>query len=210
MGKNTEIIVVDDGSTDDTAKIVDGLKKGGRNIKLIRYTPQRGKGYAIKEGFDNAAEEILMILDADMSVPPEELPRFFDLLNKGICDFVNGTRMVYPMKKRAMQLLNFVGNKAFSLIMTLITGVRLTDTLCGTKALYKKNYKSIKMGIDEWGDFDLLFGAIKLGNEIMEVPVHYTARKKGRSKMKPIKHGFNLLRSCFRGFKEIRFSHRPS
>jgi glycosyltransferase involved in cell wall biosynthesis len=144
-----------------------------------------------------------MILDADIAVPPEELPRFFEPLNKGICDFVNGSRMVYPMEKESMRFLNLLGNKAFGLIMTFLVGQNITDTLCGTKALYKKDFKYIKMGADKWGDFDLLFGIAKLGGIIVEMPVHYMARKSGKSKMKTLQHGIHLLRACFRGFKEL-------
>lgn len=203
MGKATEIIVVNDGSKDGTANIVQKLKKDYSNLKLIDYSPNKGKGFAVKQAFDQATQEILMILDADMSVPPEELPRFFALLNKGICDFVNGTRMLYPVQNQAMRFLNLIGNKIFALIMTFIVGQHLTDTLCGTKALYKKDYQNISMGLDKWGDFDLLFGAAKLGNKIMEMPVHYMRRKAGESKMKSFRHGLHLLRACFRGFKEL-------
>ncbi len=203
MGKETEIIVVNDGSTDETVNIVRKLQKDYSSLKLIDYSPNKGKGYAVEQGFDAATQEILMILDADMSVPPEELPRFFNLLNKGSCDFVNGTRMVYPMQNQAMRFLNLLGNKMFGLIMTFITGQHLTDTLCGTKALYKKDYKHIRMGLDRWGDFDLLFGAAKLGNKIAEIPVHYMTRKSGESKMRTFKHGCHLLGACVRGFKEF-------
>ena len=203
MGRETEIIVVNDGSKDQTANIANRLKQDYPNLKLIDYSPNKGKGYAVKQGFEAASKEVLMILDADMSVPPEELPRFFKLLNKGICDFVNGTRIVYPMQSQAMRFLNLLGNKIFALIMTFISKQHLTDTLCGTKALYKKDYRYIKMGQDKWGDFDLLFGAAKLGNKIMEMPVHYMSRKTGESKMKSFKHGFHLLWVCFKGFKEL-------
>ncbi|MBF0216185.1 MAG: glycosyltransferase [Candidatus Omnitrophica bacterium] len=203
MGRETEIIVVDDGSKDGTAAIARGLVNEMDGVKLVSYSPNRGKGYAVKQGFDAAENEVIMILDADMSVPPEELPRFFRLLNKGLCSFVNGTRMVYPMQDRAMKKLNLLGNKFFSGVMTFLTGQQLTDTLCGTKALYKKDYKRIKMGVDKWGDFDLLFGAAKNGDKILEVPVHYKSRKAGVSKMKTLSHGIHLTKVCIRGFKEL-------
>ncbi len=206
MGKETEIIVVNDGSKDETANIVRKLKNDYSNLKLIEYSPNRGKGFAVKQGFNLATQEILIILDADMSVAPEELPRFFNLLNEGRCDFVNGTRMIYSMPKQAMRFLHLFGNKVFSLVMSFIIEQSLTDTLCGTKALYKKDYQRMMTGLDIWGDFDLLFGAAKLGNKIMEIPVHYRERKTGESKMKTIRHGFQLLRACFRGFKELTFS----
>ncbi len=208
MGKRTEIIVVNDGSSDRTAELVRELQQENPDLKLIDYSPNRGKGNAIKAGFESATEEVIMILDADMTVAPEELPRFFDPLNKGLCQFVNGTRLVYPREDASMRFLNQLGNKVFCLLMTFITGQTLTDTLCGTKAMYKKDFKSIKMGLDKWGDFDLLFGAAKMGNRILEVPVHYKSRKAGVSKMKSLEHGLHLLRACFLGFRELIFIPR--
>jgi hypothetical protein len=125
------------------------------------------------------------------------------LLNNGSYDFVNGTRLVYPMQNQAMRFANLLGNKMFGLIMTFIAQQHLTDTLCGTKALYKNDYRHIQMGIDRWGDFDLLFGAAKLGCRIAEIPVHYMARQAGESKMKTLKHGLHLLGACMRGFREL-------
>lgn len=205
MGRQTELIIVNDGSKDQTAERVRQMQKEFPNVKLIDYSPNHGKGYAVKQGFDAATQEVIMILDADMTVPPEDLPRFFHPLNQGICQFVNGTRMVYPMEGQAMRFLNLLGNKLFGLIMTFITGQELTDTLCGTKALYKKDYKYIKMGLDKWGDFDLLFGAAKLGCKMMEIPVHYKARVAGKSKMKTFQHGMHLLGASLRGLRELVF-----
>lgn len=146
-----------------------------------------------------------MILDADMSVPPEELPRFFEPLNRGLCQFVNGTRLIYPMEEKAMRTLNRIGNKIFSFVLSFIIQQNLTDTLCGTKALYRSDYQRMKWGLDRWGDFDLLFGAAKMGSRIMEVPVHYMSRRSGKSKMKSFQHGLHLLQACFLGFKELLF-----
>ena len=203
MGKYTEIIVVNDGSKDKTADRVRELQKQYNNLKLIDYSPNRGKGHAVDQGFSAATQDILIILDADLSVPPEELPRFFEPLNKGQGQFVNGTRMVYPMEHQSMRTINLLGNKIFGIIMSFITRQNLSDTLCGTKALYKLDYQYIKMGLDRWGDFDLLFGAARLGNKILEVPVHYMSRKSGESKMKTFRHGIHLLLACIRGFREL-------
>ncbi|MCR4336927.1 MAG: bifunctional class I SAM-dependent methyltransferase/glycosyltransferase family 2 protein [Candidatus Omnitrophica bacterium] len=208
MGKHTEIIVVNDGSKDRTADVVKGLQKEFSNLRLIEYFPNHGKGYAVDQGFKAATQEVVMILDADLSVPPEELPRFFVPLNQARCQFVNGTRMVYPMEKQAMRTLNLFGNKIFGMIMGFITNQYLTDTLCGTKAFYKKDYQYISMGFDRWGDFDLLFGAAKLGNKILEIPVHYKSRTAGDSKMKTFQHALHLLGACIRGFKELVFVPR--
>jgi glycosyltransferase involved in cell wall biosynthesis len=208
MGKRTEIIVVNDGSKDRTADLVRELQKDRADLKLIDYSPNCGKGNAIKKGFEAATEEIVMILDADMTVAPEELMRFFQPLNKGICHFVNGTRLIYPREDQSMRFLNQLGNKCFCFLMTFLTGQTLTDTLCGTKALYKSDFQHIKMGLDKWGDFDLLFGAAKAYNRILEVPVHYKSRKSGESKMKSFQHGLHLLRACYLGFCELIFIPR--
>lgn len=205
MGNKTEVIVVNDGSTDKTADKVRELQKEFLNLKFINYDVNKGKGYAVEQGFNAATQEVLMILDADISVPPEELPRFFNPLNRGLCQFVNGARMVYPMEKQAMRFLNLLGNKIFSLIMTFILKQNVSDTLCGTKALFKLDFQHMKMGLDRWGDFDLLFGTVKLGNKIMEVPVHYKRRKTGESKMQPFRHAFHLLKACIRGLRELVF-----
>jgi ubiquinone/menaquinone biosynthesis C-methylase UbiE len=203
MGRETEIVVVNDGSKDDTAQQVRALQNMYPNLKLVDYSPNRGKGKAVQAGFEASTQEIVMILDADMTVPPEELPRFFSPLNKGLCQFVNGTRMVYPMQSESMRTANLFGNKIFGLIMSFLTQQSLTDTLCGTKALYRKDLKRIKWGLDRWGDFDLLFGAAKMGSKIMEVPVHYMSRKAGQSKMKSFRHCLHLLRACLLGFREL-------
>lgn len=208
MGKETEIIVVNDGSTDGTAEKVRALQKEISNLKLVDYSPNRGKGQAVKQGFDAATQEVIMILDADVSTPPEELPRFFEPLNRGVCQFVNGTRMVYPMEEQAMRTVNLFFNKMFGYMMSFITQQTLTDTLCGTKALYRSDYKRMQWGIDRWGDFDLLFGAAKMGSKIMEVPVHYLTRQSGESKMKSLKHGIHLLIACVKGFRQLIFIPR--
>jgi len=133
MGEFTEAIVVDDGSSDATADKVRAVLNPDIEIKLISYKPNRGKGHAVKEGFDQATGDVLMILDADMAVMPEELPRFFKPIEEGLADFVNGSRIIYPMQRKAMPILNYVGNKIFSLVLSWIMGQRISDTLCGTR-----------------------------------------------------------------------------
>jgi hypothetical protein len=204
MGRRTEIIVVDDGSTDRTAAIVRGLMKKNRNLKLISYRPNRGKGFAVKSGFAAATGDVLMIMDADMTVMPEELPNFFLVLEEGKADFVNGTRLIYPPEKQAMKSLHAFGNYMFGKIFSWLLGYRITDTLCGTKVLFKKDFGRIEMGKCKWGDFDLLFGASKLGLRIVEMPVHYKKRVAGESKMKTFKHGYMLFKMCFRGLVELK------
>lgn len=203
MGKFTEIVVVDDGSSDNTAQIVKDLCEKRSDIKLISYSPNEGKGKAVKKGFDSAIGDVLMILDADMAVLPEELPKFFFPIEQEKAEFVNGTRMIYPREKKSMKILNFIGNKIFGIILSLIIGQRNTDTLCGTKAFKKKDYIFMEMGACKRGDFDLLFGATKLRLKMIEMPVHYKKRSAGVSKMKPFKHGWQLLKICWRGINKI-------
>lgn len=204
MGKRTEIIVVDDGSTDETAGVVRKLMTKNRNLKLISYKPNHGKGYAVKRGFDSARGDVVMILDADMAVPVSELPRFFNLLSSKEAGFVNGTRLIYPMEDQAMRQLNLIGNLIFGWIFSWILNQRITDTLCGTKALFKKDYLKIKMGGESWGDFDLLFGAAENNLKIVEMPVHYKRRVAGKSKMKALQHGMVLAKMCFVGWWRLK------
>lgn len=207
MGKFTEIIVVNDGSNDGTKEKVEEIMKIRNDVKLISYKPNRGKGFAVKSGFDAATGDVLMVLDADMTVMPEDLPKFFNPIQNGKADFVNGTRMVYPMEGQAMRNLNYTGNKIFALTLSWLIEQRLTDVLCGTKALLKRDYLKISMGKCPWGDFDLLVGVAKMKKKIVEMPIYYQARKTGQSKMKAIKHGFLLARMCWWGLLELKL-HR--
>ena len=203
MGKETEIIVVNDGSTDGTTTIIKSLQREYNNLKLIEYEPNCGKGYAIQQGFKAATNEVLITFDADMSVPHDELPRFFNMLDKGICQFVNGSRMIYPIESQAMRTLGLFGNKLFSLILSFIIQQNITDTLCGTKALYKKDFERMRWGLDKRGNFDLLFEAAMIGNKIMEIPIHYQARQSGERKSKTFLHGLQLLKACVQGFRKL-------
>lgn len=205
FGKWTEIIVVDDGSKDRTSQIVRKMLPKRKKLKLVSYQPNMGKGQAVKRGFQQAKGDVLMILDADITVSPEMLPRFLVPLANGKGRFVNGTRMVYPMEERAMRPLHLVGNHIFSIIFTWLLGQYVSDTLCGTKALFRKDLEAMPLTETSWPDFDLLFGAAKQNFRIVEVPVKYHARSTGETKMKTFKHGFLLLKMCLKGFKDMKF-----
>lgn len=203
MGRFTEIIFVDGHSTDGTVEKIKELMRHRDDIRLLIQTG-KGKGQAVRMGFQAASGDILMILDADLSVSPEELPRFFNSLAQGKADFANGSRLLYPMEKGAMGTLNFLGNKVFSLLFSWLLKQRIRDTLCGTKALFKRDFLKMKLGDDPWGDFQLLIWAAKTNLKIVDVPVRYKRRAAGISKMRPFKHGWEMFIVFLRGIRELR------
>ncbi len=206
MGAGTEIIVVDDGSTDETRKRVWELMSGDPRVRLIASDRNQGKADAVRAGCDAAEGDVLIILDADMAVMPEELPKFLKPLQNGSADFVNGTRLVYPMQGKAMKLSNFLGNKAFCYLTSWVIRQRVSDTLCGTKVFFKRDYSLMPLkGKERWGDFNLLFGAARLRLRILEIPVHYQERRQGKSKMHAMREGWLFLRACWYGWRMLRF-----
>ena len=209
MGKGTEIIFVNDGSTDGTLQKMKEMEAKYPYVKVVSYPLNRGKGYAVQQGFEAATGEILMILDADLTVPGSDLHQFYYILSHGKAGFVNGSRLVYPMENESMRTLNLWGNQFFGLIMSRLLGQRVSDTLCGTKALFKKDYLKMRMGQDQWGDYDLLFGAADLNLKIAEVPTHYKRRTAGVSKMKTFQHALLLAQICLRGFWNRKIKRRP-
>ncbi len=213
LGAGTELIFVDGNSTDGTiAEIQDTIARyrGPMSIRLLHQDQGRGKGDAVRKGFEAATGDVLMILDADITVDPEALPKFYDALARGHGEFINGSRLVYPMEKQAMRFLNLLGNKFFSAVFSWLLEQRLRDTLCGTKVLFKRDYDKIKAGrsyfgdFDPFGDFDLLFGAAKLNLKIVEVPIRYRDRTYGETKISRFQHGFLLLRMCAVAYRRFR------
>jgi glycosyltransferase involved in cell wall biosynthesis len=212
MGSRTEIIFIEGNSTDDTYSAIERAIASNPSIdaKLIRQ-PGKGKGDAVRAGFDIATGDILMILDADITVPPEDLPRFYDLLQTGDGEFINGVRLVYPMEGDAMRFANLLGNKFFSWAFSWLLGQPIRDTLCGTKVLWRKDYLRIEKNrayfgdFDPFGDFDLLFGAAKLNLKILEVPIRYRARRYGETNISRWKHGWLLLRMVAFAARRIKF-----
>ena len=191
MPWNTEIIVIDDGSNDNTAKVA--LKTKVKNVKVISYKPNHGKGYAIRTGINAARGTFAIILDADMATQPEEIPIVVKPLFDGTADFVNATRFVYPMEKGSMKTLHKPGNKVFALLVSLIIKQYLTDSLCGFKAFRVKPFRG-KLKEKGWPDFELLIKAKRMNMRILEVPIHYRWRVAGVSKMKTFKHGYSMLK----------------
>jgi glycosyltransferase involved in cell wall biosynthesis len=212
MGRGTELVFVEGHSTDDTYAVIERqiAAHPERRCKLFRQTGV-GKGDAVRLGFASASGEILMVLDADLTVPPEDLPRFYDALRSGKGEFVNGVRLVYPMDKQAMRFLNLLGNKFFSLAFSWLLGQPIKDTLCGTKALWKSDYDRIAANraylgdFDPFGDFDLLFGAAKLGLKIVDLPIRYRERTYGTTNIHRWKHGWLLLRMVLFAAGRIKF-----
>ncbi len=213
MADTQEVIFVEGNSSDDTWQAVqDAVKNytGPFQMRAMKQ-PGRGKGDAVRAGFGAAGGEILLILDGDLSVPPEELPRFVDLIRSGRCEFANGSRLVYPMEDQAMRFLNMIANKCFGWMFTFLLGQRLRDTLCGTKVLRRGNYLKIAGNrayfgdFDPFGDFDLLFGAARLNLKIMDVPIHYKQRTYGSTNISRFRHGLLLIRMCAVAARKITF-----
>ena len=212
MGAGTELIFVEGNSTDDTWGAVEReiAKRPDVNARLFKQ-PGKGKGDAVRKGFREASGELLMILDADLTVAPEDLPRFYEAWRSGKAEFVNGVRLVYPMEDRAMRFFNHIGNKFFSLAFTWLLSQSIKDTLCGTKALSKRDYETIAANrayfgeIDPFGDFDLLFGAAKYNLKIVDLPVRYGERTYGETNIHRWSHGTLLLRMVIKAMRKIKF-----
>ncbi|HUL54518.1 MAG TPA: glycosyltransferase [Opitutaceae bacterium] len=213
MGVWTELILVEGHSTDGTWQEIQRVQAAcgdQRRIKTLQQSGE-GKGNAVREGFAAAEGDILMILDADLTVPPEELPKFYLAVTAGRCDLANGCRLIYPIEGRAMRFLNLCANKTFSLLFTWLLRQPIKDTLCGTKALTRANYLRIAdqrqyFGeFDPFGDFDLLFGADKLNLKIADIPIRYQDRTYGQTNIQRWRHGWLLLRMVVFAARKLRF-----
>jgi len=210
MGARTEIIFVEGQSRDDTWNKIQQVAHDHPGIKILQQ-PGRGKGDAVRAGFSAATGDILMILDADLTMPPEELPKFYNVIASGRAEFANGVRLVYPMDEKAMQFLNLCANKAFGLIFSWLLGQPVKDTLCGTKVLGRRHYEQIVANrayfgeFDPFGDFDLLFGAAKLNLKIADVPIRYRERTYGTTNIQRWRHGWLLLRMVTFAARKLKF-----
>jgi SAM-dependent methyltransferase len=212
MGRKTELVFVEGHSRDETFETIARQSAGHPKTPSSRFQQTGiGKADAVRLGFDKASGDILMILDADLTVPPEDLPRFYEALVSGKGEFINGVRLVYPMEQQAMRSLNFLGNKFFSLTFSWLLGQPIKDTLCGTKVIWKKDYDLIAAhrsyfgDFDPFGDFDLLFGAAKLNLKIVDLPIRYRERTYGTTNISRWRHGLLLLRMVAFAARRIKF-----
>ena len=220
MGRETELIFVEGHSKDDTYAAIereiaahrfDEAQRKPTTPSLLLRQAGIGKADAVRLGFSKARGDVLMILDADLTVPPEDLPRFYEALVSGKGEFINGVRLVYPMEKEAMRTVNFLGNKFFSLAFSWLLGQPIKDTLCGTKVLWKRDYELIAANrsyfgdFDPFGDYDLIFGAAKLNRKIVDLPIRYRERTYGSTNISRWKHGLLLLRMVTFAARRIKF-----
>lgn len=212
FGSHQEFIFIEGNSQDKTYEEMLRVQAAypDKDIKVMRQSGN-GKGNAVREAFEGASGDILMILDADLTTPPEDMPKFYRALAENRGEFINGCRLVYPMEKEAMRFLNLMGNKFFGWFFSYLLGQRLKDTLCGTKVLYKKDYALIAANrsyfgdFDPFGDFDLLFGAAKLNLKISEVIVRYRDRQYGSTQISRFRHGLLLIRMSLFAARKIKF-----
>jgi len=212
MGQDSELVFVEGHSQDDTyATIEKEIAAHPSTPSLLLRQTGIGKADAVRLGFEQANGEVLMILDADLTVPPEDLPRFYEALVSGKGEFINGVRLVYPMEEQAMRSLNFLGNKFFSIAFSWLLGQPIKDTLCGTKVLWKKDYEIIAANrsyfgdFDPFGDFDLIFGAAKQNLKIVDLPIRYRERTYGSTNISRWKHGLLLMRMVAFAARRIKF-----
>ena len=214
LGSSTEIIFIEGGSTDNTLsqiKLMIKKYEHHKDIKLVNQYHSKGKGDAVRKGFAKAKNDILMILDADLTVDPEALSKFYNALRLNRGDLIMGSRLVYPMEKQAMRFLNILGNMFFSSAFTFLLDQKIKDTLCGTKVLFKTDYLQIIQNrkyfgdFDPFGDCDLIFGAAKLNLKILEIPIRYRSRTYGNTNISRFKHGLLLFKMMFFAAKKFKF-----
>ena len=212
MGLGTEIIFIEGHSRDNTwAEIQRVAAKYPERHILALKQQSKGKGGAVREAFAAATGDILFILDADLTMPPEELPKFYEIARSGTAELVNGVRLVYPMEEEAMQFLNMVANKAFGITFSWLLGQNIKDTLCGTKVLFRHDYAAIARNrgyfgdFDPFGDFDLIFGAAKLNLRMIDLPIRYRARTYGETNIHRWSHGWLLLRMVLFAARRMKF-----
>ncbi len=212
FGAHQEIIFVEGNSKDGTYEEclrVQRFYADQWDIKVLQQNG-KGKGDAVRKGFDAATGDILMILDADLTVPPSALKKFYEAIESGKGEFINGTRLVYPMENEAMRALNHLANRFFAVLFSYLLNQRFTDTLCGTKVLKRLDYLKIAQArsyfgdFDPFGDYDLIFGAVRQNLRVVEVPVHYKARTYGETQISRFRDGWLLIRMVLFAFRKLK------
>jgi SAM-dependent methyltransferase len=212
FGSSQEILFVEGNSSDGTFEECERVRdayKDSWNIKVLKQDG-KGKGDAVRKGFAAATGDVLMILDADLTMPPEALPKYHAVIESGKAEFVNGTRLIYPMEDQAMRPLNLIANRRFAYLFSYLVNTRLTDTLCGTKVLLRKDYEVLARereyfgNFDPFGDFDLIFGAAKQNLKIIETPVHYKARTFGETQISRFRDGWLLLKMVWFAYRKLK------
>jgi SAM-dependent methyltransferase len=212
FGSAQEILFVEGNSSDGTFAECERVRDAYSDRWDIKVLKQdgRGKGDAVRKGFAAASNDVLMILDADLTMPPEVLPRYHAVIETGKAEFVNGTRLVYPMEDEAMRPLNLIANRFFAYLFSYLVNTRLTDTLCGTKVLWRKDYEVLVRerdyfgNFDPFGDFDLIFGAAKQNLKIIETPIHYKARTFGETQISRFRDGWLLLKMVWFAYRKLK------
>src|ERR1700732_420231 len=212
FGTAQEILLVEGNSSDGTFEECERVRDAYRDSWDIKVLKQdgKGKGDAVRKGFAAATGEVLMILDADLTMPPEALPKYHAVIECGKADFVNGTRLIYPMENEAMGPPNFIANRCFAYLFSYLVNTRLTDTLCGTKVLLRKDYEVLARErdyfgtFDPFGDFDLIFGAAKQNLKIVETPIHYKARTFGETQISRFRDGWLLLKMVWFAYRKLK------
>lgn len=212
-GVKVEIIFVEGNSSDNTWDEIQ------RVIKLKEYQhlspvafkqPGKGKKDAVMVGFNNAKCDLVTILDADLTMPPEALPRFYEAYQSGMGDMVNGNRQMYPMEDEAMRFLNRLGNLFFAKALSRVLDISIGDSLCGTKLISREDHFRYLRWLEDFGDFDpfgdfqLLFPSAELCLGTVDVPIVYKARTYGSTNINRFRDGWILLKMTFQGFIKIK------
>jgi SAM-dependent methyltransferase len=213
LGRRTEIIFVEGNSTDDTWEVIQREVSAYAGPHLVRALRQPGKGKwdAVRTGFEVAQGDVLVIQDADLTAPPEDLPKFYEAVASGAAEFANGSRLVYPMESKAMRFLNLLGNKFFATALSCVLGQPVKDSLCGTKMILRSDYRRLLDRIrpfgsfDPFGDFNLLFGSALLDLRIRDIPVRYKDRTYGETNISRFSHGWILLEMVWFGLRKLKW-----
>ena len=214
LEEDHEIILAIGDSEDKTYEVAKEIKEARCwpfEVKVIKQTG-KGKANAVWEAVEEASKEVIIILDADISVNPETIVQFNSVIDTGKASFVNGTRLIYGMESGAMRIVNNLGNRIFQYIVSIIIGQKITDSLCGTKVFFRKDFNKIKIWKelvqmkDPFGDFDMIFTAGYFGLKILEIPVRYQARVYGVTQIKRFRDGYKLIIYLFNSIKIFKMS----